>query len=347
MKSNIIGYGSFFHKTDLKKLPAISNSFLNGYQLFYAGRYALKYVFDALLENYDSAHIWLPQYYCPFVKEWLETAYSNLKYYDIDPFDPHAQINYSTFSTKDIVLVNNYWGLKKNTIPTGARPLIVEDHSHGWLSPGCMESEADLCIASLRKTLPVPLGGIAWKPLKSSLQLSLPQLKSLPNAHEMEVAWKLVDTAMALKANCTTEKDKTQFLEDYGKGEQLLRTTQEIFPLNPDHEEVVTQALCKDYNAYKLKNWHTLQTLLKGNDVYKILPKAEGIPFGLLLAFKKEDDLKRLKQHLISKTIYPAELWPQNNIHHEYKFLLNIHIDYRYHAADMEFIASSINDWNT
>lgn len=345
MNSTIIGYGSFFHKSNLDKLSETPTPFLKEHQLFYAGRYAMKYIFDTLIENYDINHIWLPQYYCPFVKEWLETGYTNLKYYDVDPFDPTAQVDYSLFQPKDVVLVNNYWGLKRNLIPKGNRPIIVEDHSHGWLSPGCTKSEADLCIASLRKTVAVPLGGIAWKPLQSTLDLSLPQLKKTPNATEMELAWDLVDKAMTLKANCTAEQDKSQFLEYYGKGETLLRTTQEIISMNPVHERLLSHALSKNYNAYKLKNWEVVTAKIKSTELFKVLPKEQGTPFGLLLAFKNEEDLKQLKQHLISKSIYPAELWPQNNIQFEYKFLLNIHIDFRYNSSDMEYIAAALNDW--
>ncbi len=345
MNKDLIGFGSFFHKTNLDELPDIPTRFLKDYQLFYAGRYAMKYVFDMLIKNYDIGHIWLPQYYCPFVKEWLEKGFPNLKYYDIDPFDPEAQVDYSQFSTNDVVLVNNYWGLKRNDIPTGKRPLIGEDHSHGWLSPGCLQSEADFCIASLRKTVPLPLGGIAWKPKKSKAALSLPQLSTSAENTGMEHAWDLVDKAMALKASCTSVEEKTQFLDLYGNGENVLRTTQELKTLRPNHEKVLTEALFKDYNSHKIKNWEYVTTKINENSSFKVLPKGEATPFGLLLVFKEYEDLKLMKQHLISKSIYPAELWPQNNIRYEYKFLLNIHIDFRYEARDMDYFAATINQW--
>jgi hypothetical protein len=346
MKNNSIGFGSFFHKTDLSVLPDLTNSFLEAHQLFYAGRYAMKYVFETLADQYDITHIWLPYYYCPFVKAWLDKGFNNLKYYDIDPFDADSQVNWDQFSPNDLVLVNNYWGVKQNSIPSGNRPLIVEDHSHGWLSPGCMDSEADLCIASLRKTLPVPLGGIAWKPKKSKLDLRLPLLRDTEDTHEMYQAWDMVMEAMEKKAYCNREEDKTEFLECYGKGENLLRKTQEIIPLHTAHAKLLHKALFKDYNVFKMANVSHITAQIAPNDRFKILGNGLGTPFGLLLVFRDHNHLMGLKQHLISKSIYPAELWPQNNILYEYKFLLNIHMDYRYDEDDLEYMAAAINQWS-
>ena len=56
----------------------------------------------------------------------------------------------------------------------------------------------------------------------------------------------------------------------------------------------------------------------------------------VLMAFNE------LKTYLIQHHIYPSELWPDNS---EDKFLLNIHIDFRYTKTDMEHIAQTLNNW--
>ena len=291
----------------------------------------------------------MPKYYCPFVKNWLEINFKNIKYYNVNPFDTEAQVDFTPFNQhKDLILVNNYWGLKMYNLPKDQRPIIVEDHSHGWLSKGCIKSEADFCIASLRKTLPVPLGGIAWKPKESKSKVSLPQINSKTNNNTqvtMQTAWSKVQLAMNKKSSCISVKHKNEFLTLYSEGEQLLRDTHEILPLKTEHATVVKHFLFKNFNGYKKKNLNYIKSLLTPNTDFKILDNSNHIPFGLLLIFKDSEKLTTLKKFLISKSIYPAELWPENQIGYNYKFLLNIHIDFRYNTTDLNYIAEKLNLW--
>ena len=349
MQKNIIGYGSIFHKSETAHITNISNTgFIAEHELFYAGRYAIKHVIYCILEHKAIEHIWLPNYYCPYVKNWLEQEFSAIKYYDIDPFDADAQIDWSPFSSSDLVIVNNFWGLKENLLPKGERPMVIEDHSHGWLSEGCIESNADFCIASLRKTLPIPLGGIAWKPLKGNCKIPLKPLKKTSITKEinpMVKSWELIDKAMEIKATCLNEDEKVEFLLANSHGETLLRNTQEIVPLLLEHESIIREHLFKDFNTYKRDNLLVVQQTLKPSNIFKVISGEKKFPFGLLLAFKDWEMLTNFKQFLISKIIYPAELWPQNRIAQEYKFLLNIHLDFRYNKEDLEYMSETINQW--
>lgn len=249
MHNTIIGFGSIFHKQAIDGIENTSNAhFLGAHELFYAGRYAIKYVIHGILEHQHINAIWIPNYYCPFVKNWLEQEFESITYYDIDPFDATSKIDWSLFTANDIVIANNYWGLKEHQIPNGERPIVIEDHSHGWLSKGCMDSQADFCIASLRKTLPIPLGGIAWKPVKSKCSIPLKPLEKNNIAIEtnpMLQSWALIDSAMETKATCNKEEEKSVFLQQYSQGEVLLRNTQEIVPLLAEHETVIRNALFK------------------------------------------------------------------------------------------------------
>ncbi|WP_405397993.1 hypothetical protein [Maribacter sp. Asnod2-G09] len=346
MNKTIIGYGSFFHKTDIDQISETDHSFLGEHHLFYAGRYAMRFIFEAVLKEREIKTIWLPNYYCPFVKDWLENTFSQIAYYDIDPFDAEAKVNFLEFETTDMVLVNNFWGLKSNTIPQCDRPIIIEDHSHGWLTDGCIESEADFCIASLRKTLPVPLGGIAWKPKKSSSTIAFPALQknnNIDTVNSMTTSWDAMSLAMQLKDSCEREQDKNVFLSTYNQGENILRDIQEIIPLHNEHEKVIRNALFRDFNYFKSKNSAYVKTKISQNNNFKVLDAKNKVPFGLLLIFKDRESLIQLKQFLVSNAIYPAELWPQNNIKYTYQFLLNVHIDFRYDTQDLDHIADVIN----
>ncbi|MFD0799554.1 hypothetical protein ACFQZJ_18940 [Maribacter chungangensis] len=351
MQKSVLGYGSIFHKEDITRLPEISDtSFLGNHTLFYAGRYAIKYIIDCILKERDIATLWMPNYYCPYVKNWLEEKRSSIKYYDIDPFDANAQINWKQFDASDVVLTNNYWGIKANPIPSGTRPLIIEDHSHGWLSEGCVQSKADFCIASLRKTLPIPLSGIAWKPKNGNCTIPLLPINGAAvdhNTDPMTRSWNLMDDAMTKKANCSDPKEKSEFLSSYSQGEMLLRNTQEIFEVQNIHKELIRKALFKDYNSFKKQNLEYIHQNLAPSTAYKLLYLEHPVPFGLLLVFKDKETMASCKHYLIDNAIYPAELWPKNTIAQKYKHLLNLHVDFRYTTDDMRYLVAVINRWSS
>lgn len=348
MKNTILGYGSFFQKSQIDGALVVEDSFIKDYELFYAGRYAIKYIFQYISANQVISTIWLPIYYCPLVKKWLENEFDNILYYDINPFDVNEQIDWTLFSTKDLVLVQNYWGLKKTVYPKGERPIIVEDHSHGWLTQGCIESKADFCIASLRKTIPVPLGGIAWKPKSSQSNLPFPMVenKTAPiSKSSMNYSWNHIAKAMELKSQARTEQDKKEFLSTYMNGELYLGENFDIIAVEEKHADFIKSYLFMDLNTFKQKNLDYIKNKLDSKEDYKFLPYKAGTPFGLLLIFRDRDAMAHLKKYLIDKSIYPAELWNNNSIPYAYKYLLNIHVDFRYQQKDLDYIAESINDW--
>lgn len=347
MQKSVIGYGSIFHKEDITHIQDISDtSFLGEHILFYAGRYAIKHVIDCITLTRTIDTLWVPNYYCPYVKNWLEQRPISIKYYDIDPFDTEAQVDWKQFSTSDVVLLNNYWGIKINDIPNGNRPLVIEDHSHGWLSEGCLTSKADFCIASLRKTLPVPLSGIAWKPKLGICEIPLSPLNDIGSGtNPMTESWDLIDTAMSKKAICIDPEEKSEFLSSYGIGEMILRSTQEIFKVQRTHETVIRNYLFKDFNSYKKKNLRFITEGLKDSNNFKVVFRENPVPFGLLLIFKDKVALNSFKKYLIDNAIYPAELWPHNEINQPYKHLLNIHVDFRYDKLDMDYLVRKINQW--
>jgi hypothetical protein len=350
MNKEVIGYGSFFHKIDpsaFKSLPEVKLA--TDYELFYSGRNAIKYILLLIGTSRKVNKIWMPGYYCPDVKSCLELEFSNICYYDINPFDPNDKIDWSIFSNpEDILIVNNFWGLKQYRIPNNNRPVVIEDHSHGWQSNGCLESTADFCIASLRKTVPLPLGGIAWKPSSSRIDIPLRQenlFEIQRPDNDMERSWELISKAMELKAGCKHSGDKKQYLELYAQGESILRSNFDIFPIESSKTHLLEKLIFKNYRYYKEHNSKLIIPKIEKNDFFSILSHEDFTPFGLLLIFKNRSELVSLKKYLISKSIYPAELWPDNDINFEYNFLLNIHLDFRYGKKDLEYIAHGINTW--
>lgn len=349
---NKAGIGSFFHSTDANAITNFNTQdYITNYTLFYTGRHAIKYIFDKLIAETNIEKIWLPKYYCQHVTSWLKKCYSTIHFYTIDPFNPDHQLNVLDFATeKDIVLLNNFWGLFHYNIPTTTnKPFCVEDHSHGWLSTGCLTSKADYCVASLRKTLPIPLGGILWQP-NNAKQNETTTIGNIDTVFYNN--WDLINRAMQLKQNYiynNSDNDnviKHKYLHQISESENYLQHQYHVISVKEEHHKLINSYLNKNYTCYKKNNLEYLIQNLNKSDNYLILKNNANTTFGLHLVFKDLDTLQNLKKYLIQKGIYPSELWPGNEpTNNSWSFLLNIHIDFRYTIKDIAYIANSLNQW--
>ncbi|UII76145.1 hypothetical protein LV716_18050 [Flagellimonas sp. HMM57] len=343
-----IGYGSFFHAVEAESILNLEPDLpIKNYELFYTGRHAIKALLNAIGQKQTIKKIWLPKYYCQHVTEWLVFNFSNIDFYDIKPFDAAEKFSITNFSDEnDVVILNNFWGIFNYDIPkTNDRAICIEDHSHGWLSNGCINSKADFCFASLRKTLPVPLGGILWrpdgkKPIDNNLQL----VRSV----DFDNIWNDISTAMAKKAEHLKSEGGNVSKEDYLNliyaSEAFLHKQYDVVALQRSHLDQITSFLGKDYASYKRANLNHMDSL-DNTDVFQVIDYQNNTTFGLHLVFKNEEAFNAIRKYLIAHDIYPSQLWPDNNIDLPWKYLLNIHVDFRYKNSDMDYITNHINAW--
>lgn len=343
-----IGLGSSFHKVSSENIKTFAISdYLKNYQLFYTGRHAIRHLIDHIKVTKKVATIWLPAYYCQHVTSWLREVYSRkIQTYSIYPFD--GSTNFTDFSfaqPNDIVILNNFWGLYTYSYPTKKnRPIFIEDHSHGWLSPSCLENTADYCFASLRKTLPVALGGIIW-----SNSLPLPsKATDTREQKDFMLAWDAISKAMSMKTdllegyNIINKKDYLALIYRF---ESFLHKQHNIVALYEAHQKEIELFLNKDYGFYKKENLLYSQLKIKKNALFSLVKVPIGFSFGLCLIFKDRDALNTIKLHLVKNHIYPSELWPDNMLNFDEKYLLNIHIDFRYNFEDMDYITTTLNNF--
>ena len=351
MENEIIGYGSSFYTPDKNRIEAIKNiDFSDEYVLLYNGRDAINYVILLISKTIDIQTLWMPDYYCPHVKSWLEKRFANIKYYSINPFDATNQPDWKQFNTQtDVVILNNFWGCRSYEIPKENRPIIIEDHSHGWLNASALHSKADYCIASLRKTVPLPMGGIAWIPNSKKTGRSLVSTTILTdygtNDTSMAQAWDVIQKGMDLKAICSDKSAKNVYLEYFSQGEIMIRENMSTYQVADRHKNQLKEISFKNYGEFKADNLKYLLSKIKKFKSFKIINTDNCDYFGLILVFKAKNALNDLKQYLICHSIYPAELWPENSAPGNYKYLLNIHVDFRYNKIDMEYIAKVVNLW--
>ncbi len=347
LELNNTGIGSFFHKVEEEGLMNFElDKYINNYRLFYTGRHAIRFVLDYIQTEQFIETIWLPSYYCQHVAGWLKKVFDNIKIYQIDPFSPKKVNNISDFaSANDIVILNNFWGLFEYKIPKGKnRAIYIEDHSHGWLSARCLESKADYCFASLRKTIPIPLGGILWKPSGGEIPVQKTKVDKDDLFYKL---WDRNEKAMNHKTKYISRKveNKEDYLLPTSQVEIDINHQYQTLPLKENHITYIDKYLKKDYATPKRVNFEHIIKKISSNQFFQIISSPEKFSFGLQLNFKNRKEFEDLKMFLVQNSIYPSELWPNNNIEKGWKYLMNIHIDFRYNRNDMDYIALNINNW--
>ena len=340
------GIGSYFHFEDSKYID-IDRILLNfDYQIFYTGRQALLHILNEINNKITINKIWFPNYYCQHTLGWIKKSYPNISIYEINPFEfASDKIEINGFAeANDVVLINNYWGLSTINEKRKDSPIIIEDHSHGWLSHACLNSKADYCFASLRKSLPVPLGGIYWKP---GAKVSNIEYNYVTDTTFYEI-WNLMLRAMQFKSKYIHgdfSKGPSEYIPLFYEVEEAIDNYTEFVCLKKQHKTVIDSYLNLNTKKIKDENLEYLYCKIKDTSSFKVIKRSGYSAFGFHLLFEDINKYYSLKEFLVNKNIYPSSLWPDNNIEYQWRYFLNIHVDYRYTIKDMDYIAYTINNW--
>ncbi|WP_100611535.1 hypothetical protein [Confluentibacter lentus] len=350
MSDNVVrkeGIGSYFHFEKHERFKNVTVPLDLDYNLFYTGREALLYILNEINNTNTLSKIWFPNYYCQHTLGWIKKFYPHIHIYNINPFEFTSDaIDVKKFATKnDVVLINNYWGLSSMTSNADANgPIIIEDHSHGWLSDACLHSTADYCFVSLRKSLPIPLGGMYWKPRAIGFRNTL-NFKT--DTHFYKI-WDTMLDAMSLKSDFIagdTSVTSADYLPLFYEVEEALNIHTDFVHLKDEHRHFIESYLRFDTRKIKETHLNYLYNKLRDTAYFKIVKRPGFTAFGLHLLFKNAMDFNALRQFLVANHVYPSSLWPDNHLDLEWRYFLNIHIDYRYTLTDMDYIIYLIETW--
>lgn len=133
-----------------------------------SGRHAI----EAIFKFNGWKRIWTPAYFCYEVIEYLDNiAGMEIKLYDDTPLsDSDDEVVRSLpYEEGDVLLRMNFYGLRGFRSNEGIEVPVIEDHTHDMMSEWARKSDADYCIASIRKSMPIAAGGILWS--QKGLQL--------------------------------------------------------------------------------------------------------------------------------------------------------------------------------
>ena len=282
--------------------------------------------------------LWVPEYFCyDVIASWKEAGLDIL-YYEDFPNERRNTKNddlVADLRQGDAVLRVNYFGMRSYR-SLEKLSVVVEDHTHDLIGDWAMNSQADWCIASLRKSLPVPEGGMLWSPVG----LKLPPKPKVSEGNERiaAVRWE----AMRLKAlYLAGEKvEKAAFRAGFVDTEEFFDRA-EVCALDGESREFLKHFDVRAWYNKKRENWQLLRDIKK-ESVRVILPESMGCyPFSLVLLFDSQDESNRVRKELIDRQIYPAVLWnvPSTTQEEVFKFskgMLSIHCDGRYTEVDIQ-----------
>ena len=332
--------GSFFEypsESDFGSSPA-EQKFLEGSELFASGRDVFAFLGGLL----GRRKMFVPDYFCPHTASFISTYFEIVRYKDT----PNEPPILPALCEGCILLAVNTFGmhspqryelgdLRKDVI-------LIEDHSHAPFSKYARESDADYCMASLRKTL--PLGSGAYLKAKNAI----PRV-------ELSGSCKVQDAAFYEAARKKRSRladgsgDKAEFLNLYNKSESLVEGNNSARAIGSESKKILSALNIKKLWEIRAANFFALKDrvkfpLLNGN------VSDEGSVFNPVLLLESREVRDALRSHLIEEKIYPPIHWSNLGnvgISEESKILservLTIPLDHRYSESDAERAVEAVN----
>lgn len=335
-------YGSDFHyisNSEFRIDNGVSIFFDGTEQLYFSGRVALRTIISSGIEKYSWKKIYIPTYYCQEVYDFVRDLNIEFEFYECNPLQ-NILPSFIEDNDKCVVLVVNYFGISVPDFSHLKNSVVIEDLTHDLSLIN--QSKADYVFGSLRKILPVPVGGFVKSkegldkipPTLFSEEVALEKFSGMFLKKEyLEGKIKEKDTfrSLLIEAEHSFENLKTY--------SSLPMLVEEYF-LGLDISKIITS---KKNNSVLAKD------KIKSNSNFELLTCDSDTEYALILRFNNVEDREELKKYLIKNKIFPMVLWPNQTNENDIRLensLLFVHIDFRYSFADIQYITEIINQYS-
>lgn len=303
-----------------------------------SGRDALRALVAWGSEQHGWRRMLVPSYYCQDVLVPLR-AHVTLEVYPHSPTAPAREV---VAGASDVVMVASLFGMPlPRAISAGGA--IVEDHTHDPLSRSSIASGGDFAFASLRKTLPLPDGGVLWSPRG----LDLPPQADLTLDHDRAALDRLA--AMTLKRHYlggeAVAKDELRALAMRGEDAIGRGEVSGMSSFSRIRLETLPGAVWRECRAANLL---AFRAAFGEPDGVTMLDA----PFAAMLIFDSQELRDGVRAALIEARVYPTVYWPlddpavdgipESDLDLSHR-ILSIHCDYRYTTADMQRVARELH----
>lgn len=299
-----------------------------------------------LIRQNGWKRLWMPDYFCYDVIETIkEQTGIEVALYTDNPL-VEGKVESLPFAEGDVLLRMNYFGMRNirrnNNIPVP----VIEDHSHDPFGHWALYSDADWCISSIRKSLPLPEGGMMWSPKGHKLSIGIDS--SDENEEIAAIRWE----GMEMKAQYMKGEDvcKESFRKKYTETEDWFDRAEPTL-IDERSRRVVSEELnINSWQGAKHRNWKLLKSLVNRERCEVIVPEDESCTmFSLVLLMESKEHRDIVRKNLIDNSVYPAILWdvPETASVGSKDFsqrMLSIHCDGRYSEEDIRQLAGILNE---
>jgi len=338
----MIEFGSDFHYIDAyDSNRAHLTDVFSGTTLLADGRQCIV----VLIRQYGWKRIWMPDYFCYEVIDTIkEQTGIIVMSYEETPLH-EGLVENLPFKEGDVLLRMNFFGLRDKRSSKNIPCPVIEDHTHDPFGHWALYSDADWCISSIRKLLPLPEGGMMWSPKGHSLTVALQP--SVENERIATTRWEGMKMKAAYLKGEAVSKD--EFRKCYTETEEWFDKAEPTSIDERSRKFVTNQLDINSWLGAKRKNWALLQSLVNG-DVCKVLKPEDDTctMFSLVLLFENKEKRDVVRKQLIEASVYPAILWivPESASAKARNFserMLSVHCDGRYTEEDVKQLANILN----
>lgn len=298
-----------------------------------------------LIYHQKWKRIWMPEYFCYDIIASIQETGIEVQFYKDLPTESNDTpiINKLKFKQGDALFRMNFFGLRQFRSNKEITVPVIEDHSHSLTGNWTLQSDADWCIASLRKSLPIAEGGMLWSPKG----YTLPKLPSQNEKNLMlaKKRWR----AMHLKTKYLNNEilDKSEF-------RSLFLTTENDFsdlPISPiadADKDYLSKFNIVEWNLKKKRNWQIISKTRSADIEVLKCETTECHPFSFVFLCKTDSLRDKIRENLIQNDVYPAILWsiPSSasiEVQNIGNRILSIACDGRYTKQDMIQLNQIIN----
>jgi hypothetical protein len=241
----------------------------------------------------------------------------------------------------DVVLVAAMFGAPPN-VHVDPSTVLIEDHSHDPTSTSAFSSTAAFAFASLRKTLPLPDGGVLWSPR----ELPVPAEAPTTAVHDQAVLMRLSAMTLKLLYLGGADVSKDAFRAMFAQGEDAIGWG-DISGISAFSRARIGTMPVDRWRRVRADNLAAFSEALGDVPGIDVLDA----PFAGILVFDDSSRRDAVRDALVSEDIYPTVLWPLDTpavadipeAHAELaRRMLTIHCDQRYSADDMSRVAAMV-----
>lgn len=350
-------YGSEHYLPDYRPGGHVENPWNEASRSYASGRDALRSLLQYGQEHLGWRRLRVPSYFCQEVVASLCRTGLTIAPYEDAPVDMSAPRKLREVREGDIMLNVNFMGLRfwrENELYESLE--VIEDHTHDPWSAWAYTSCANWCVASLRKTLPIPDGAVLWSPTGKELPSALPCTEERSYASLRKMA------GMVLKKRYLEGDDisKPDFLELYRSGEEQIASN-DASGISVWSRNLLNTFPIQQWRQKRLDNYRVFARALENQPFVRLLmPESEdsSCPFSCLMLFDSPDTRDFVRMRLLERDVYPSVLWPLHEpaiqgipaMHEQLsRKVLSIHCDMRYDVDDMACIAgvvsNAIQEW--